>query len=48
MAKKLPVTLGTSDGDWCEASSGLTGDELIILPDGKPLTEGMAVTTGGT
>lgn len=47
-AKKLPVTVGTSDGDWCEASSGLTGDELIILPEGKTVTDGMAVTTEGT
>jgi len=47
-AKKVPVTVGTEDGDWCEASSGLTGDELIIVPDGKPVSEGMAVTTEGT
>jgi len=47
-AKKVSVTVGTADGDWCEASSGLTGDELIILPEGKPLTDGMAVTTEGT
>jgi RND family efflux transporter MFP subunit len=47
-AKKVPVTVGTTDGDWCEACSGLTGEELIILPDGKPVTEGMAVTTGGS
>jgi membrane fusion protein (multidrug efflux system) len=47
-AKKVPVTVGTEDGDWCEASSGLTGDELIILPEGKTVTEGMAVTTEGT
>jgi RND family efflux transporter MFP subunit len=47
-AKKVAVTVGTADGDWCEASSGLTGDELIILPDGKPLAEGIAVTTEGT
>jgi len=48
MAKKVAVTVGTEDGDWCEAASGLTGDELIIVPDGKPMTEGMAVTTEGT
>ncbi len=47
-AKKVPVTVGTEDGDWCEASSGLTGDELIILPEGKTVTDGMAVTTEGT
>jgi RND family efflux transporter MFP subunit len=43
-AKKVSVTVGTADGDWCEASSGLTGEELIILPEGKTVTEGMAVT----
>jgi RND family efflux transporter MFP subunit len=47
-AKRMPVTIGTADGDWCEACSGLTGDELIILPEGKTVTEGMAVTTEGT
>jgi RND family efflux transporter MFP subunit len=47
-AKRMPVVVGTADGDWCEASSGLTGDELIILPEGKTVTEGMAVTTEGT
>jgi len=47
-AKRVPVTVGTAEGDWCEASSGLTGDELIILPEGKTVTEGMAVTTEGT
>jgi len=47
-ARKVPVTVGTSDGDWCEAASGLTGDELIIIPDGKPLAEGTLVTTEGT
>jgi RND family efflux transporter MFP subunit len=47
-AKKIPVTVGTADGDWCEAASGLTGDELIIVPDGKVLTEGMAVISEGT
>lgn len=47
-AKRVPVTVGTADGDWCEASSGLTGDELIILPEGKAVTEGMAITTEGT
>lgn len=47
-ARKVPVTVGTEDGDWCEASSGLTGEELIILPDGKTLTEGTLVATEGT
>jgi membrane fusion protein (multidrug efflux system) len=47
-AKKVPVTVGTSDGDWCEAASGLQGDEHIILPEGKTVTDGMAITTEGT
>lgn len=47
-AKKVTVTVGAADGDWCEASSGLTGDELIILPEGKTVTEGMAISTEGT
>jgi len=48
-AKKIPVTVGTADGEWCEACTGLVGDELIIiLPDGKPLAEGTPVTTEGT
>jgi RND family efflux transporter MFP subunit len=47
-ARKVAVTVGPAEGDWCEASSGLTGDELLILPDGKSLTDGMAVITEGT
>jgi RND family efflux transporter MFP subunit len=46
--KKVGVTLGTADGEWFEACSGLTGDELIILPEGKALVDGMAVTPEGT
>jgi RND family efflux transporter MFP subunit len=41
--RRISVTLGTNDGDWCEAQSGLTGEEVIILPDGRALIEGMAV-----
>jgi RND family efflux transporter MFP subunit len=41
--KKIAVTVGTQDGDWCEARTGLTGEELIILPDGRTLIDGMAV-----
>lgn len=44
-AKKISVTVGTHDGEWCEARTGLTGDELIIVPDGRPLIDGMAVLT---
>jgi RND family efflux transporter MFP subunit len=47
-AKKVGVTLGTADGQWFEACSGLTGDELIILPEGTALVDGMAVTAEGT
>ncbi|MBI3854149.1 MAG: efflux RND transporter periplasmic adaptor subunit [Planctomycetes bacterium] len=42
-AKKVPVTVGTDDGDWCEARSGLNGDESIIIPEGGTMTDGMAV-----
>lgn len=47
-AKKISVILGTSDEEWSEACSGLKGDELIILPEGRSLQEGMAVTSEGT
>jgi membrane fusion protein (multidrug efflux system) len=42
-ARKVSVTVGTDDGDWCEASSGLTGEESIIVPEGRALIDGMAV-----
>lgn len=42
-AKKVSVTLGTHDGEWSEARSGLQGDEVILLPEGRALVEGMAV-----
>jgi membrane fusion protein (multidrug efflux system) len=45
-AKKVSVDVGTEDGEWIEACKGLTGDELIIVPDGRTLVEGMAVTEG--
>jgi RND family efflux transporter MFP subunit len=47
-ARKVLVTLGTTDGDWCEACSGLTGEESILLPEGRTLVDGMAVSTEGT
>ncbi len=47
-AKKVAVTLGMTDGDWSEVSSGLSGDETILLPDGKNLVDGMAVAAEGT
>jgi len=48
-AKKVFITLGAHDGTWCEAVSGLQGDEAIILPEGKPVIEGLPVrSTEGT
>jgi membrane fusion protein (multidrug efflux system) len=48
-AKKVFITLGAHDGTWCEAVSGLRGDEAIILPEGKPVMEGLPVrSTEGT
>jgi RND family efflux transporter MFP subunit len=43
VAKKLEITLGTMDGEWCEARSGLTGDELVILPEGQVLMDGTSI-----
>jgi hypothetical protein len=31
------------DGEWCEARSGLTGDELVILPEGQVLMDGTSI-----
>ncbi len=42
-AKRITVTLGTHDGDWYEARSGLTGEESLLVPDGRALTDGMAI-----
>jgi membrane fusion protein (multidrug efflux system) len=48
-AKKVFITVGAHDGNWCEAVSGLRGDEAIILPEGKPVVEGLPVrSTEGT
>lgn len=43
VAKKVSVKLGNEDDPWWEVLSGLTGKELIILPEGKALSEGLAV-----
>ena len=49
IAKKHQITLGTTDGEWCEACSGLTGDESVIVPEGQTLVDGAAVQiTEGT
>jgi RND family efflux transporter MFP subunit len=42
-AKKHAVKIGTSDGEWCEACSGLTGDESVIVPEGQILADGTLV-----
>lgn len=42
-AKRIPVTLGAHDGEWWEARTGLTGEEMILVPEGRTLTDGMAV-----
>ncbi|HXX94524.1 MAG TPA: efflux RND transporter periplasmic adaptor subunit, partial [Planctomycetota bacterium] len=39
--KKVLVTPGTEDGAWWEIKKGLTGEESVILPEGKTLVEGM-------
>jgi RND family efflux transporter MFP subunit len=38
--KKVLVTPGTEDGPWWEIQKGLTGDESVILPEGRTLVEG--------
>jgi membrane fusion protein (multidrug efflux system) len=45
VARKLAVTLGLVEGERIEAASGLTGEESIILPIGKTLSDGMLVRT---
>lgn len=42
-AKRVSVTLGMGEGDWCEVCTGLTGEESIILPEGQTLVDGMTV-----
>jgi membrane fusion protein (multidrug efflux system) len=42
-AKKVQVTPGTEDGSWWEIQKGLTGEESVILPEGRTLTEGMPI-----
>ncbi len=44
MVRKVAITLGSEDGDWCEACAGLSGDEAIIVPEGQILVDGMPVT----
>jgi RND family efflux transporter MFP subunit len=43
VAKKVQVTLGTEEGAWSEVVGGLTGQESLILPEGKALADGMPV-----
>lgn len=46
-ARKCAVKIGQVDGDWTEACSGVSGDDVIILPEGRTLTDGMPVTPTG-
>ncbi len=41
MVKRIAVDLGVENGDWVEATHGLTGSEAVIIPDGQTLVEGM-------
>lgn len=43
VVRKVPVTLGTEDRAGWEILKGLKGDESIILPEGRPLAEGVRV-----
>ena len=45
LAKKIPVTLGVDDGRYYEVLKGLRGEESVILPEGKSLTDGVPVRT---
>ncbi|HLY11374.1 MAG TPA: efflux RND transporter periplasmic adaptor subunit [Planctomycetota bacterium] len=42
-AKKIPVRVGMEDGRRWEILKGLTGAESVLIPEGKPLVEGVAV-----
>jgi membrane fusion protein (multidrug efflux system) len=46
VARKQAVTLGLTEGKSIEAASGLTGEETLLLPIGKALSEGMPVQSG--
>ncbi len=42
-AKRVPVTLGNEDGGLWEILKGLSGQETVLIADGKALKEGVAV-----
>jgi len=42
-AKKVPITLGTEDGPRWEILKGLTGNEAVLISEGKPLVEGTPI-----
>src|SRR5207247_6818683 len=43
-AKSVPVQTGISDGSWMEITSGLSGDEDVVVVGKRKLLEGSPVT----
>jgi membrane fusion protein (multidrug efflux system) len=43
LAKKIPVLLGVDSGQYYEVLKGLSGEESVILPEGKALLDGTPV-----
>jgi hypothetical protein len=43
-ARSVPVQTGISDGQWMEITSGLSGDEEIVVVGKRKLVEGSPVT----
>lgn len=44
-AKSIPVQTGISDGRWIEITSGLSGDEDVVVVGKRKLTDGTPVTS---
>ena len=44
-AKRIAIDLGVENGEWVEATKGLTGNEAVIIPNGETLVEGMRLQT---
>jgi RND family efflux transporter MFP subunit len=42
-AKSIPIQTGINDGSWIEITSGLTGDEAVVVVGKRRLLEGMPV-----
>jgi RND family efflux transporter MFP subunit len=42
-AKRIAVDLGVENGEWVETTKGLSGNEAVIIPEGRNLVEGMKV-----